>query len=396
MKLKALSIAVLLSSAFAANAELIQHTDQIGEVQFTGSTYELGKHVGEVAGDQVEDAIKRFSDTLGVMLPGLSAESLSKSFDNQEVFAKLQKASPESASYIRGLADELNMNPNLLLAVAMSDEAILESQRNGGMGFLQAEKPAHDASAPAKCTSMAVAASGSKAWAASNFDYMGVNYEGLLMLKHTDTDGKTRLIQTWAGLIPYGGVTKGAQVMTMNTMADQGTLREKDGGEILSDTATPSFYLSWDVYNEDSYEGIKSVFDKYLEYTAFFTYTVASANKPAMNIENTYGGKVNYSEGEYKAHANHSIYGEPADFVDEAFAAHSLARQEAVNHFMKNASIDTSEEEVRGLLQSKPLWKGRGEMMGTVTNTYYKIDGKKVDVYFQTDNDHAPVHMSNY
>ncbi len=393
---KTLLASLLSVIALNANAELIQHTDQIGEVQFTGSTYELGKHVGEVAGDQVESAIKRFSDTLGVMLPGLSAESLSQSFDKQQVFTKLEKASPESAAYIRGLADELNKNPNLLLAVAMSDEAILESQRNGGMGFLQAEKPAHDASAPAKCTSMAVAAVGDKAWAASNFDYMGVNYTGLLMLKHTDTDGKTRLIQTWAGLIPYGGVTKGAQVMTMNTMADQGTLREKDGGEILSDTATPSFYLSWDVYNEESYQGIKSVFDKYPEYTAFFTYTVASANKPAMNIENTYGGKVNYSEGDYKAHANHSIYGETADFVDEAFAAHSLARQDAASKFMANASVNTAESDVRKLLQSKPFWKGRGEMMGTVTNTYYKVNGKKVDVYFQTDSEHEPVHMTNY
>ncbi|MGJ7097015.1 C45 family autoproteolytic acyltransferase/hydolase [Vibrio hannami] len=393
---KTLLASLLSVIALNANAELIQHTDQIGEVQFTGSTYELGKHVGEVAGDQVENAIERFSDTLGQMLPGLSAESLSKSFDEQKVFTKLEKASPESASYIRGLADQLNTNPNLLLAVAMSDEAILESQRNGGMGFLQAEKPAHDPSAPAKCTSMSVAAVGDKAWAASNFDYMGVNYTGLLMLKHTDTDGKTRLIQTWAGLIPYGGVTKGAQVMTMNTMADQGTLREKDGGEILSDTATPSFYLSWDVYNTEDYAGIKSVFDKYPEYTAFFTYTVASANQPAMNIENTYGGKVNYSEGEYKAHANHSIYSEPASFVDEAFAAHSLARQDAVSKFMANATVDTPESEVRELLQSKPLWKGRGEMMGTVTNTYYKVDGKKVDVYFQTDNEHAPVHMTNY
>ncbi|NKF50506.1 hypothetical protein G3R49_07970 [Shewanella sp. WXL01] len=393
---KTLLASLIAFTAFSANAELIQHTDQIGEVQFTGSTYELGKHVGEVAGDQVESAIERFSDTLGQMLPGLSAESLSKSFDDQQVFAKLKKASPESASYIRGLADQLNKNPNLLLAVAMSDEAILESQRNGGMGFLQAEKGAHDPSAPAKCTSMAVAASGNKAWAASNFDYMGVNYTGLLMLKHTDTDGKTRLIQTWAGLIPYGGVTKGAQVMTMNTMADQGTLREKDGGEILSDTATPSFYLSWDVYNTEDYAGIKSVFDKYPEYTAFFTYTVASANQPAMNIENTYGGKVNYSEGEYKAHANHSVYNQPAEFVDEAFAAHSLARQDAAESFMAKASIETPESEVRELLQSKPLWKGRGDMMGTVTNTYYKVDGKKVDVYFQTDSEHKPVHMTNY
>ncbi|MDG3088504.1 hypothetical protein P7F88_21535 [Vibrio hannami] len=94
---KTLLASLLSVIALNANAELIQHTDQIGEVQFTGSTYELGKHVGEVAGDQVENAIERFSDTLGQMLPGLSAESLSKSFDEQKVFTKLEKASPESA-----------------------------------------------------------------------------------------------------------------------------------------------------------------------------------------------------------------------------------------------------------------------------------------------------------
>jgi hypothetical protein len=35
-------------------------------------------------------------------------------------------------------------------------------------------------------------------------------------------------------------------------------------------------------------------------------------------------------------------------------------------------------------------------MMGTVTSTYYKIDGKKVDMYMKTDGKHPTVHIKNY
>ncbi|MCL1146803.1 C45 family autoproteolytic acyltransferase/hydrolase [Shewanella sp. 10N.261.52.F9] len=387
-------IALSMLFTCSAHAQLIQHTDQIAEVQFSGSSYELGKHVGVVAKKQILDGIERFNETLGVMLPGLNVIALSKGFDGQDVYGKLQKSSPDAAAYITGLAESLNRDPNLLLAVGMSDEAILESQRSGGMGFLATEKT-HQAAAPAKCTSIAIAADGDKAWAASNFDYMGINYEGLIMLKHTDVDGKTRLIQTWAGLIPFGGVTKGAQVMTMNTMADEGTARQHANGEIITDTATPSYHLSWDVYNAQSYADVVDTFKKFDEYTAFFTYTIASANKPAMNIENTYSGKVHVSEGPWIAHANHSLY-EAKDFVDNKFAAFSLARQEAANQFMKTANAHTSEAAIRNLLEAKPIWKGRGELMGTVTSTYYEINGNKVDVYFKTDFDHGVVHMTNY
>jgi|GEM_PF-1871397 len=397
MKKTMIALALVMGmTTTGATAKLIQHTDQIAEVQFSGTSYELGKHVGDVAKEQILDGIERFNDTLGVMLPGLSVASLAKSFDGNNVYTKLQKSSPDAAAYIQGLSESLNRDPNLLLAVAMSDEAILESQRQGGLGFLQTEKAGHDPKAPAKCTALTVAAKGDKAWAMANFDYMGINYSGLIMLKHTDASGKTRVIQTWAGLIPYGGVTKGAQVMAMNTMADEGTLREKAGGEILSDSATPSFYLSWEVMNAESYKDIYNTFKHYPEYTAFFTYTVTAANSPAMNIENTYSGEVNYSMGDWKAHANHSIYRDPAEFVDDGFAAHTLARQAATEKFAQTADADTPEEKVRNLFESKPLWKGRGDLMGTVTSTYYKVNGKEVDIYFKTDSEHPVVHMTNY
>lgn len=190
-------VATLLAVlAFGAQAELIQHTDQIAEVKFTGSSYELGKHVGDVAGEQILDGINRFDQTLDVMLPGLSVAKLSKSFQEKHIYSTLQKASPDAASYIKGLSESLNKDPNLLLAVGMSDEAILESQRNGGMGFLQAEKVGHDPKAPAKCTVMGASNGKGKAWGQANFDYMGINYKGLIVLNHTDVDGKTRVIQT--------------------------------------------------------------------------------------------------------------------------------------------------------------------------------------------------------
>jgi len=393
---KSLLAFAIASLSLSAHAELIQHTDQIAEVKFTGSTYELGKHVGEEGKEQILDAIGRFNETLGVMLPGLSVEGLSETFADKKVFEKLVKASPDAARYIQGLSESLDLAPNYLLAVGMSDEAILESQRSGGMGFLQAEKGAHDPSAPAKCTAMSVKSEDGKTWAAHNFDYMAVNYEGLIMLNHTDTDGKTRVIQTWAGLIPFGGTTKGGQAFALNTMADSGTLRQNAGGEILGDNATPSFYLSWEAHNAENYDDMVDMVKKYPAYTAFFTYTVASADAPAMNIENVYGGDVNVEKGNWVAHSNHTIHGKVADFVDEGFAAHSLARLEKAQEFASKADAKTSKEEVRQVLESKPLWKGRGDLMGTVTSTVFQIDGKKVDMYIKTDAEHPEVHIKNY
>ncbi|PSV47352.1 C45 family autoproteolytic acyltransferase/hydolase [Photobacterium indicum] len=392
---KSVIVTLLAVSAFGAKAELIQHTDQIAEVKFTGSSYELGKHVGAVAKNQVLDAIKRFDSTLDVMLPGLSISKLSTSFKEKNVYGKLQKASPDAAAYIEGLAESLDKDPDLLLAVGMSDEAILESQRNGGMGFLQTEKAGHDPKAPAKCTVMGVSDGKGKAWGQANFDYMGINYKGLIVLNHTDIDGKTRVIQTWAGLIPYGGVSKGGQAMLMNTMADEGTARQNANSDILSETATPSYYLSWDAYNAESYRDVIDMYKAYPEYTAFFTYTVVDANRKIMNIENNYGGDVSYSISNKQAHANHSIF-HSKDFVNHEFAAHSLDRQKAAERFIQSATVNTTKAETQSFAETKPLWKGRGELMGTVTSTRFEVDKKKVDMYIKTDAEHPEVHIKNY
>lgn len=385
----------LLSLTITANAEFIQHTDQIAEVKFTGTSYELGKHVGEVAKNQILDGIDRFNHTLGVMLPGLNVISLTKSFQGNDVYGRLKKYSPDASTYIKGLSDSLNRDPNLLLVVGMSDEAILESQSKGGIGFLQTEKPGHDPKAPAKCTVMGVTDQNGKAWGAGNFDYMGINYTGLIVLNHTDTKGKTRIIQTWVGLIPYGGISKGGQIVLMNTMADEGTERQNAGGKIITETSVPSYYLSWEAYNIEQPSQIIDMMTAHKEYTAFFSYTIIDSHKKIINIENNYGGAVNYNSGTYESHSNHSRY-LPKSFVDENFSAHSLVRQKAADDFVSKASVDTTEAEIRKVLESKPLWKGRGKMMGTVTSTYFKIDGKKVDMYMKTDGKHPTVHIKNY
>ena len=391
----ALSIAIPFISSIPVQAELIQHTDQIAEIQFTGSSYELGKHVGKVAKDQILEGIDRFNNLLGVMLPGLNVISLSKSFDGQNIFEKLQSSSPDAAAYIKGLADSLNRSPNLLLAVGMSDEAILESQRNGGIGFLQSDKLMHDPAAPAKCTTMGISNARGMAWGQANFDYMAINYEGLIVLNHTDEQGKTRIIQTWAGLIPYGGISKGGQAILMNTMADEGSARQNAQGEILSAKAAPSYYLSWEVYNIEQAKDLIDTFNKYPKYTAYFTYTVVNANQQVMTIENNFGEKVNHSFSDRQAHANHSLF-IAKDFVDTKFAALSLARQKAADNFMKTATLNTPKETVQKFAESNPLWKGRGEIMGTVTSTYFKINNSNVDMYIRTDSDHPEVHIKNY
>ena len=386
---------VALSISGAAYAEIIQHTDQIAEVKFTGTTYELGKHVGEVAKDQILDGIDRFNHTLGVMLPGLNVISLTKSFQGNDVYGRLKKYSPDAAAYIKGLSESLNRDPNLLLVVGMSDEAILESQSKGGIGFLQTEKPGHDPKAPAKCTVMGVTDKNGKAWGAGNFDYMGINYTGLIVLTHTDTKGKTRIIQTWAGLLPYGGISKGGQVVLMTTMADEGTERQNAGGEIITKTSVPSYYLSWEAYNIEQPGQIIDMMTAHKEYTAFFSYTIVDSHEKIINIENNYGGNVNYNTGNYESQSNHSRY-LPKSFVDENFSAHSLARQKAADDFVSNASVDTTEAEIRKVLESKPLWKGRGKMMGTVTSTYFTVNDTKVDMYVKTDSKHPVVHIKNY
>ena len=204
MKKLLITVFVVLGLVSNLSAKLIQHTDQIAEIEFTGSAYELGLYTGDVAKKQILESIKRFDNILGVMLPGLSTDKLAKKFKEKKVFEKIQKTSPYGSAYISGLAKALDKDINILLAVAMSDEAILESQANGGIGFLQTE--AQDKlRAPAKCSVMGISDKKGKAWAGANFDYMGINYTGLIVLNHTDKKGENRVILTWAGLIPYGG-----------------------------------------------------------------------------------------------------------------------------------------------------------------------------------------------
>lgn len=382
------------SMAFGAQAQLIQHTDQIAEVQFTGSTYELGKHVGEVANDQIHAAIKRFDNTLNVMLPGLSVKKLEATFDKAHVYENLKKESPDSAAYIQGLSESMQLSPNYLLAVGMSDEAILESQRSGGMGFLQAEKAGHDPKAPAKCTVMGQSDGKGKAWGAANFDYMGVNYEGLIVLKHTDDKGQTKVVQTWAGLIPYGGVSVGGQPLLMNTMADEGTARQIAEGEILAKGSVPSYHLSWDAYNAHNVSELKAMYH-HQDYTAFFSYMMLDPYGKVTSFENKYGGDIYEKTSTKAAHANHSVFG-TYDFVDAAFSAHTLDRQAAAEKFVNHADINTTEKQAMEELHAKPLWKGRGELMGTVSSTYFSVNGKKVDMVIYTDSDHKPVRITNY
>ncbi|MDG3086417.1 hypothetical protein P7F88_09965 [Vibrio hannami] len=110
---KTLLASLLAVVAMNANAELIQHTDQIAEIKFTGTTYELGKHVGEEGKEQILAGIQRFDATLGAMLEGMSVESLSETFKKNHVFANLKKTAPDSAAYIQGLSDALNLRSKL-------------------------------------------------------------------------------------------------------------------------------------------------------------------------------------------------------------------------------------------------------------------------------------------
>ncbi|WP_096086258.1 C45 family autoproteolytic acyltransferase/hydolase [Agaribacterium haliotis] len=387
--MKALNACIALIISASANAELIQHTDQIAEVKFEGSSYELGLHVGTVAKEQILDGIDRYNDMLGEMLPGLNVISLAKGMQGQNLFLRLKTVSPDAANYIKGLADSLNRDPHLLLAVGMSDEAVLESQRNGGMGFLQ-DKPASE-----RCTVMGISDGQGRAWAQANFDYMGINYEGLIVLNHIDDDGKHRIIQTWAGLIPYGGVNKGGQPILMNTMADEGKVREVLDGEIISATSTPSYYLSWEAYNTESADELVEMMAEFPEYSAFFSYTLVDANERVLNIENHYNGQTILSSRDRQAHANHSTY-QPEECVKPFTSQCSIDRQNASEEYMKTADVDTSKEKVQAFAESKPLWKGRGKYVGTVTSTHFRVNGKLVDMYIKTDDEHPEVHIRNH
>ena len=394
------SVLLAFGMVASASAELIQHTDQIAEVRFSGTAYELGQHVATVAGDQVRDAIDDYAETLDTMLPGLHVMALAKGMEGNRVYPRLKAVSPDSAAYIQGMADTLNLPESLLLSVAMSDEAILESQANGGMGFLQASKSdTHDPAAPAKCTTFGYSDGQGSGWGMANFDYMGINYSKLIVLNYTDGNGDRRIIQTWAGLIPYGGVTAGGQPLLMNTMADQGSIRQAKGEAIISEHSTPSFYLSWDAYGAKNADELQAMFNRQAHYTAYFSYTLVDAHGKVSNIENAYGDTVNMSGAKWQAHANHSIYGEAWQTLDRDFAAHSLERQQATEAFMKSHADSANKAEVQDFAGQKPLWKGRGKMMGTVTATYFSVNGKQVDMYIQTDtvgDGQQEVHIRNY
>ncbi|BAJ01936.1 C45 family autoproteolytic acyltransferase/hydolase [Shewanella violacea] len=375
--------AALLATAFASNASMIQHTDNITEVQFKGSSYELGKYVGVVAKEQILDSIDRYDATLGLMLEGLNVIAISKYLESNKIFQRIQAATPDGAAYISGLADSLNRTPELLLSVAMSDEAILVSQANGGIGFLQSQKSGYNPAAPAKCTVFAQNQGKGYAMGGANFDYMAANYKGLIILKHTGLDGKTRVIQTWAGLIPFGGITKGGQMMLVNTNATEGTARQKAGGEIMGEGVTPSFYLSWEAFNIEKSSDMIDVFKAHNKYSAFFSHTVTNGQGEVLNVENGYPDTVNYSYGSERAHANHSLY-KDYDFLDAAFASGSLKRQRAADSFLGHNSKFTLEQ-AQDFLGSDNVWKGRGPMVGTVTATVFSVTPEKTTMMIQTD-----------
>ncbi|WP_028864819.1 hypothetical protein [Psychromonas aquimarina] len=101
------------------------------------------------------------------------------------------------------------------------------------------------------------------------------------------------------------------------------------------------------------------------------------------------------TRGKTLAHANHNT-SKHYDFINDAFGSHSLARQAAAEKFLETATIDTTKAEATDFARTKPLWKGRGEMMGTVTSTHFTTDGEKIDIYITTDSDHKEVHIKNY
>ncbi|WP_096086356.1 C45 family autoproteolytic acyltransferase/hydolase [Agaribacterium haliotis] len=391
---KVVSFCSAMALSFCAHAELIQHSEQIAEVRFSGSSYELGLHVGEVAKEQILDGIARFDKTLDFMLPGMSVAELARTMQAQQLYQRLEQVSPDAADYLEGLSLSLERDPHFLLAVAMSDEAILESQKNGGVGFMQ-NSLSYSASTPSRCTVMAISDKQGRAWGQANFDYMAANYEGLIVLNHLDDDGKRRVIQTWAGLIPYGGVNKGGQALLMNTMADEGSLRERNGGEVISATAVPSFYLSWEAYNTESAEQLIDVVTAYSEYTAFFSYTLVDSFGLVTNIENQTEGKVVISAKDRMAHANHSLYTHKP-FVNKHFAGASVLRQEAAEAYINSADINEDKAEAQAFAKQKPLWKGRGKFMGTVSSSHFRIQGALVDIYIETDDKHPEVLIRNY
>ena len=94
-------------------------------------------------------------------------------------------------------------------------------------------------------------------------------------------------------------------------------------------------------------------------------------------------------------HTSHSTTTQH-DFVDEEFGSHTLERLKAAQEFMKTANGDTTKDEAYKFAKTKPVWKGRGGMVGTVTSTHFRVNGKKVDMYMRTDDEHIEVHIKNY
>ncbi|KLV05083.1 hypothetical protein ABT56_12835 [Photobacterium aquae] len=392
MKKTLLAATIAITSAFSVQAELIQHTDQIAEVKFTGSTYELGKHVGNVGHQQIMAGIERFDSMLGVMLEGMDLDNLKETFDKNDVYGQLKIHSPDSAEYIAGLSDALNLEPNYLLALGMSDEAVFESQRSGGLGFL--EESEKKAEAPAKCTVMGKTNGKGKAIGLANFDYMGINEEGLMVINHTDLEGNTKLIQTWIGLIPYGGVTAGGHPLLMNTMSDEGTARQHDNGPILAKGLIPSYKMSWDVYNAKTPDQVKDVFDAGAP-TTYFSYLILDANGKVSNVENGYKDSTRWGAADSMVHSNHSNFVHH-DFIEGDFGGQTLLRKEHGETLLATMDMETEFKDVLPTMQHKPLYKGRGGAVSTVTTTFWKVDGKNVDMSIYTDANHPVVTIKNY
>lgn len=156
----------------------------------------------------------------------------------------------------------------------------------------------------------------------------------------------------------------------------------------------PSYHLSWEAYNASSAEELAGIYENDA-YTAYFSYILVDQNGELTNYENAYDGTLRTKTADRMAHANNSVY-VAHDFVDEEFGAKSKKRQKAADKFIEGADITATEEQVKELLHSEPLWKGRGELMGTVTSTYFAVDGDKVDMSIYTDLDSKPVVIKNY
>ena len=143
-------MALVASMAFNVSAEVIK---------FSGSSYHLGKHVAFEQKNKILDAIDAFHQILQNMSPSIHIMAIAKGLEGEEAHKKLLKTNPDLALYLQCMSEVLNRNPNLLLAVSMSNKDIL------------------------------------------SFDQV----QDKMVLNYTDIDGKQHVIETWGGLIQLNG-----------------------------------------------------------------------------------------------------------------------------------------------------------------------------------------------